>query len=523
MNVKPMNGKLLAGNKLLLLALLLVLAVKLYALAFLPETELVDAMFHLRQTGILRQTEEIDPGLLQIATPYYYLVVASMLSFLPLSLAFTKLVPLAVTLAYTALCWLFFKSLFGARSKLPFVLAVALPTFTIFGSINYTDPFAALVVLAAAHFFHRATRRPTPKHLLLAGFLVSLIPLTRINAALAFPPFFVGWLWLARRHFTLKKTLAWGFLFLFIALSWYGARILSEGCLTKGLFGCGGIPDFGKDLQGYKQIQGFGGRPDQVRLEKTERLPLPLTAFRASLDLWSFPPYSTLEALLGTGPTFLAASLFSLLTLGLTLLLLLGLARFLRSHDLALKIFAIAFLFNQYTTLHGIFLAGGLSEYGRLAMPTEFVAAAAIFSGFQALRHPLARKALKACLAVFIIYSLAYSAAFTFYFHGVYEKHAGLYAFVGTLPAQSNIFSSTRHQQIEFLTGIRSSGKEELFGKPMGYALVDSVLKAGGFTHLAWTCYKDLVPRPLVDQLEAGGRLKPIYSDSCTNVYAVNP
>ncbi len=507
------------GRKLLLYALVAALVIKLLALAFLPETELVDTMFHLHQARLIQATQGMDAKLLDTALPLYYLVVNALLSFLPIALPFTKLVPFALTLAFVGLAYLFYRRAFGSGYLLPLVFLLSLPALTLFGSVNYTNAFAALVVLAAAHFLAPPRKAPTRTHFLLAGFFVSLIPFTHVTATLAFPAFFLGWAWLAHKRFSRRTFCALAAFFLLLAGAWYGARILSEHCLATGLFGCGGIPNPLPGLQGYTAINGFGQGPEGVKLEKVARLPLFDTAFRASLDLWGFPPYGTLEGVLGPTSTFLAGALFSLLTLALTLLLLRGLFSFWRTN----KTHVLAFLSNHYATFHGIVFFGGLSDYARYALPTEFVASAAIFAGLRSPWPPLARKLFKACLAVFLVYSLVYSLAFVYYFHGVYEKHAGLYAFADTLPKQSNVFSSTRHQQIEFLTGLRSSGKEELFGQPMSYALVDGVLKAGGFTHLAWTCYKDLVPRPLVDQLEANGRLKPIYSDSCTQVYTLNP
>jgi len=505
----------------LLLALLIVLAVKLYALAFLPETELVDAMYYLRQTEKVRESQRVNPQFMDTELPLYYVLVASVLSFLPLALPFTKLVPLAMTLAYVGMAYLFFRSLFGSRYKLPFLLALAWPTFTIFGSINYVDQFAALMVLTATHFFYQASQRPSGRNVWLAGFFTALIPLTKVNAALVFPPLFVGWLWAARKRFSLPALSLIALLFLSIALFWPLQRIAGENCLAKGLWGCGGIPAlFGPKTQGWEKIRDIGGTVKAVQATR-EILPVEQTAFRALLDWWSFPPYSTLEAVLGPSITSNLAYLFLAFALALTALLSYGFYRFVRSREPAFKIMALAFLFSQFTTFQGIFFARGLSEYVRLTMPTIFLVAAMLAVAWWRLPGQVLPRLGKILVAIFIVYAVLYSVAFVFYFHGVYEKHAGLYAFADTLPKQSNIFSSTRHQQIEFLTGIRSSGKEELFGEPMSYALVDGVLKAGGFTHLAWTCYKDLVPRPIVDQLEASGRLKAIYTDTCTRVYEV--
>ncbi len=535
----------------------------IFNLIVLPESALADAPFHvllgrqIAESGELFAPTFMRTAILQVA-PLYYVLEASLAvmssNFLQLLyVPFARLLPAIFTLLILMLSFLLFRRLFPRTWLLPFAFVAIFPWGIRYGAVNYPENLLAVLLLAALLLLlsYFSAGQWHGKGQSKAALLVALVP---VLAALA----------LVKSYTPIIAAL--------LAFALAAVLFVHRGRKSALLFAALSLLMLSPFAMLWASAQQGSAQAASTLTEiYGERYAIPETSplaylFDSHASFYDFPPRESFARVpLLSGFSYWHVSLvFSLVMLPLTVLMLIGAFYVLSSRPtpfrsfwlLSLTLLAAVLAIALYTGREVGFI------FMRPLVPFFTIFAALLGKGFEAasaawlqgsavqrkqawagasIKWPAARNAARllaklalVSLAVFSIYSLAYTSVSAQYYADVHSKHAQLYAQISNLPEDVKIHNAEIGRAIGLYTARKYDDLPGMWMQCIGVPAescinpdnpeaVAEALRSNNFTHIAVSCYRS--PWQQHEQtlraLERSGAISQIYSDSCASLYEI--
>lgn len=498
--------------------LVLGVAAYLFNVVFLPNVAHIDARLYVSWSR-----EIMQGGMPDIPFPLQPVLVAMFFTVIPLPLfPFVKL--FNVLLFFGTLLSVYFtgKLFLKRHYLLPVVFFCSSYYVLTFFAVNYIDPLVTFFVALFTYLFlkENSTQGIELTHFIGMALIILLMALTKLSGlALAFPMALFGFCLLLKKRGFREKSIATIAIALLI-FSAIGIVLLSE---PKNSFErIANKP--GTVLTGFSRMpsKGFEDYAAQAKNIYFALLRFPSNKCLNQLVFGSWLPLAELGFVLVTLPLVLLAfaSIFILRLKKLEHLFL----------------FSICFLgllivFNDLVGLHEQIVARQLI----VCLP----ALALLFSkAFNSLDRDFVKKIVFASLAVFCVYSFAYSSFTSFYFQQPLRLYEDSFEFVSGLPAGGKCYwSGTGHvdRGLNCQGGAIVAGSEYANNITYYYDIpttsqhrrVESLVELGELfkvkrvTHLFVGCYKERFDLGIARFLEERGKLELVYGDDCANIFEV--
>jgi hypothetical protein len=485
------------GRKLFIAIMVLAIAARLFALAYMPDPAMSDSLHHLTISRYIIQNRALPfegipgTGVEAMPPPLYHLIVAIPFMLLPLSLTLetVRVFPIIFSALQVLLTFLVTRKLFPKYWHIGLAFAAFHPLLVIFGAVNMPDTLASVFVLLSFYLYLKFRENPSKKILFIAPFSLAAMVLSKENAALVLPAFFLAFLfevWRARTK-DLKKASVF-FLVATVVLSSLFVPFVPTGAIQPSEF-------------------------EQPKLFLESAVLLPLN-FNASFWFFLEQGFSGTPFGISKEIAFVA---FSLVTFPITFFLLFGLLK------AALKRQAYALLLLACLALSSVLLLlrSEWTIYSRMLIPIMPLLGLGLCQSFKDFSVKNWRRLFLIFFSLTALYCLAFSSLYVNHFWQDHEDHVPLYNHLKELPGESVIaLHPNKARAIAFITGKQYvsysefyslAGAEETFAK----------LKELNVTHLASTCYKQQWDQQVLKQLEQGEKLGTVYQDSCSTLYQV--
>jgi hypothetical protein len=544
-------GKKQFAEKVFILIIIAAMAARLFAIAAMPDLQLTDTAYHLGITRFVAAEHRLPlpgelPGISALPVPLYYFVTALPFALLPIpfTLETVKIFPLLFSALQLLLAFLLLRRLFP-NSYLPGLAFVAVhPMLILYGSVNYVETLASVLVLLCFFVYWRFVETGKTAFALAMPFVLGATAMSKLSATVMVPAFFIMFLWeLSKKKGVAgrsQKIIFFVAASLLLCSAWFAIDFLRTGVL------------FGANSGDLANLAAAPGRAN-VSLEFLLLAPI---GFNEAF--WSIQP-AVLESLpFGPANLLVRAALTAITLPLLAFILCFSFAAGIKRKEKAGGILLLACF---VLALVPLFTRPRVLFYPRMllpAMPLFAIAFSAAFgmrpkgeSGKKGKRQPnrlafmlpLLKKAMLPLFCLFAAFSLAYSAAYVYYYHSDYAGHLPLFAEIEKLPPASAVaIHSNKARQLGFLApqvqAIACSenradwqdkallcGNEQGEKKPVNTndsAELYEKLKALGATHIADTCYhKNPWGKQAVAELVANNRLAAVYSDACSTLYEI--
>ena len=311
----------------------------------LPESALVDAIWHLRISEHIMNNWDFTylkvppPPMKHIVTAIFFKVLG-----LPINM-YSKLFPLISFIILASAFMLITKELFGNKFIIPFTLGLANFWFLIYNSINYIESFASMLIMLSILAFIK-------KKYISIGVLAGMLMITKVTMLVVAPILLLfslfGYFKFSKQKMEkLKKFLAIGFiLFIGITLAWYAfLPQYASGVITSKI----------KDIIMTNPLL-RGGAEEQAG-----------AASQTYLNFYAYPANSQLiENIFGWVADFLPL-FFAVAFIPMLILLLYGLKICVKSNTV-LKLIAWVFILNSSVAI--VYILTGAGADIRYLVPT---------------------------------------------------------------------------------------------------------------------------------------------------------
>ena len=497
--------KFLSSKNVLILIIVVGLLSKLWALAITPEAAYNDSLYHLSIVKEILDQKTLSLPEIDVPPPLYYAFFASalILSQLSLTLFTSKMVPLVLSLVQLSLAFVVFRKLFPQHYLAALAFFVSVPWLTRFGAVNYTEAISVVFVFSSMFLIMKLQeKKQTFFSAIPLAVSISALSLSKLNATLLVPVFFLASIYVLWKQHTSLKTVA-GFIVITVFLSgfWFGLNILKFGTLDQHNF----------QLASNELTLGI-----DTAFPLSHLISFPHLYY---LYFWDFPNLSAFSAqsFVSGIPFELAAVVFALMVLPLGITLLNG------AKQLIQKPALLSFIVLLPIALEFIPIIQR-AAYFRMIIPVVPLIAVVFAFGFAALSNKFFKSLVILSLLLFSFYSLAYTGTSALFFKDVFEKHLPLYNAISETPQNSLVLVySNNTRAVSFFSSRNPFGfndNDARFESNNASEFLSKV-KQFNITHIAQTCYKSPLNKKFLNELEQQGLVKEIFSDSCAKLYEV--
>ncbi len=519
---------MLSYKKLFLALFIIGVLVRLFVAITLPDSVLSDSLYHLAiaehiaETGFL-PFEGIE--LLRVSTvppPMFHIFVASVAIISGLAVSQIALpLTLLVSAIQLAAILILLKKLFPKNWVYGGVFFTVMPLLTKYAGVSYVETFSSILVVASVYFFVSFHKTKQKKFLLFSALPLSAMAISKLNATILLPVFILFFALGARE----KKLRSWIPLFIVVTLLFSGSWFVFEFFRTGELFSSNAgdvqqLVDYPQWVAGSNPVFGAVG-----------------FVYEFNKGFWAFPPDNVfsnaqvkqmLPLIEAIGPAGLAA-LLSLITIPLTFFLAFAILRSAKNKEpyslMLLLLYAFAFIIviarsKQYVS-------------ARMILPVMPLLSISFVQGIKTISANW-RKAVLALVVVVAAYSFLNMVFFAGYYQLSFQKSAGLYDSISSLPEGSKIVLSGNHfRAVRWIAKRESIGPEEIFRIPKGEEPGPFVrglsaqeiylgITQSKVSHLALTCVDDPWDRAVIGEMEQQGLLEQVFIQDCAVLYTVN-
>src|SRR3989338_2179365 len=296
-------------GKIFLAIFIIGLIARIFTLAVLPESALVDALYNVSvaKDAALQQAVPLVGNV--IISPLYYVFSASLhlLSGFPFEMPFVCIIPIFITIVFFACAFLFFRKLFPKNYIVPLAFSSMFPWLVRYGAVNNIDVLSAAVLCFILYLFLeiKEQEKPAMKYAVLSAIAISGFILLKLNTIALWPVIFFAFVWL----FALNKknkanAMAFAVIVLALSFAWFAiASLQGYGISEKFYTG---------EVAGYVAEMGIAGIANSV--------------FVSHLSFYDFPPEESFGyvPLLRGVPVAAVQGIFTVLVLPITIAILLG-------------------------------------------------------------------------------------------------------------------------------------------------------------------------------------------------------
>jgi len=491
-------------GKIFLALFIIGVIARVFTLAVLPESALVDSLYHISVAEKIAAEQAVPLVDRVVISPLYYVFSASLhiISNFPFEMPFVRILPVIITIIFFACAFLLFRKLFPKTYIIPLALSSIFPWLVRYGAVNYIDVLSAALLCFILYLFLEISEgKQSIKYAVISALAVSAFVLLKLNTIALWPIIFIAFLWLFAKNKNSRINAA---AFAVIALALSGAWLVSaamQGYGTEVTLKPGAVA-------AYTAEMGIAGIANSV--------------FVSHLSFYDFPPPEsfTYIPLLANLPVSALQIMFTIIMLPITIAILLGLWAMCKRRSainifILLLILAAVALMLLMSYAEPDRLRGGLMyiRYLIAAMPLFGIAFA---YGLDSLKGKWKMIAI-ASFALFALYALAYAGISSMFYANVYEKHSGLFEFTKSLPEGSKIHSKENGKALVFYSNAQAGEIAGVYDMPAGE--IYSELLEGKFTHIAVSCYRNEWKEGKINGLVQAGLVKEIYKDECASVY----
>lgn len=501
--------------KLSVILILVGIAARLFSIFVLPESAYSDALFNLTMASniignhtVLPIAQFFYPAL--VLAPLYHVLNAAglLLAGATVQSPTIRVLPVVLSSLQLVLSFLLLRTIFPKNRPAVFLglaFVAMCPWLIRYGTVNYTETLASVLVLATLLFLLRMERSQSLTSKSLAAILIAATALSRLNMLVFFVPFAM----LYGAHSAAKSRGRAGALaFLLVALilsgAWFGFAYLSNPAGS---------------VESVSQIVKSGidvSAGDKLGRDYVEYIAV------SHASLYDFPPldsFPRVPLLAGLQAKALLA-IFSLAVLPITVAVIFGMVSVFRHRTparvcIALTIIlALAFAFVvELTDIRPIGMI-----YVRYMIPVMPLLAVPLADGFTAMHSRTAKRLVVASLALFAFYSLAYTSVSAQFYLQNYIEQQPLFSAVSALPQGATLYAEAHNRAIGFYSGHPvATGELSVLDGPS----LSDAFNRNGIDYVADTCYRSPWNGKL-KTLESNGLLSLVYADACNSLYAVS-
>ncbi|MFA4855180.1 MAG: hypothetical protein WC634_01160 [archaeon] len=494
--------------------IVLALFARIFVLFALPDTALTDSMYHLSITKYIVENHALpfygipEAGVVGMPVPLFHILTAGffVLFQLPVTLAFAKVFPAIFSFLQLLLSFLILRKLFPKNWVFGFAFVAISPLLVIFGAVNYLETLASVTVLLCFFVYWCYVETGRKIFLVAMPLALMLLAISKENATVLVPVFFVFFLYEIIRKMPSKGLgrIAWtaGFAIASVLLcsAWFAVNFAATGSLGSAFAAGAG------SMAAVLQVP--------VGFESIFFYPLNFNS-----GFWFFLPQGFESAPFGISQE-LAFAAFTLVSFPVLMLVFFGLAKgLLAGKEPRFKAFLLLGLCLA-VSLGVLFLRGQRFVHGRMLLPVLPLLGIAFSCAFAEIKSANWKRFLAAVFMLFALYSAAFSSLYAMHFNEDYNSHAPLYQFVKELPEGSIVaIHANKVRQIESISGKETVPYPKFAGLEPNQLY--SKLVELNVTHLAETCYKNPWDKVILDELESQGLIAIVFSDSCSTLYDV--
>ncbi len=493
-------------GKIFLAILIIGIIARVFTLAVLPESALVDALYHVSVAEKIAAEQAVPLVDRVIISPLYYVFSASLhiISNFPFEMPFARIIPIIITVIFFLCAFLLFRKLFPENYIVPLAFSSIFPWLVRYGAVNYIDVLSAALLCFILYLFidiYENSSKQNAKYAIISALAVSAFVLLKLNTIALWPIIFIAFIWLFWRNKNNKTNAA---IFAALALILSGAWLVSAS------------------LQGYGTEVTL--KPEAVAAYTSEMgiAGIANSLFVSHLSFYDFPPPESFAyiPLLSNLPVAALQAIFTIIMLPITIAILLGLWLMWRRRSatnifiLLLIIAAILFMLVM-SYAEPARLRGGLMyiRYLIAVMPLFGIAFA---YGIDSIKGKWKMIAIGA-FALFAVYAFAYAGISSLFYAHVYEKHSGLFEFAKALPESAKIHSKESGKALIFYSNANAGEIPDIYD--LEAEQIYSELAEQGFTHIAVSCYRNEWKEEKINELLQAGLVKELYKDECASLY----
>ncbi|MCX6799443.1 MAG: hypothetical protein NTW59_05110, partial [Candidatus Diapherotrites archaeon] len=192
------------ADKIFIVIIIAAVAVRLFAIAFMPELQLTDTVYHLQLTKFVATHHSLPVpgeapqyfGDVPVPVPLYYFATALPFALLPIpfNLAVVKIFPLLFSALQLLLAFLLLRRLFPKHWLAGLAFVAVHPMLIIYGSVNYTETLASVCVLLCFFVYWRFMQTGKNRFIIIMPFVLAATALSKLSATIVVPAFFAMFL-----------------------------------------------------------------------------------------------------------------------------------------------------------------------------------------------------------------------------------------------------------------------------------------------------------------------------------------
>lgn len=486
-----------------LFVLVLGVSARIISFIILPEATYTDSVFHLSLVKEMLETGSISTIQTSLPMPFYHFLVFVFFAItgLPLTMPFVRIIPFAVSFFQILLAYLIGKQLFPKNKSLQIFITAfvaAHATLSIFSTVNFTGPIAAMFVLSAFFFLVRIMNSKKVQYVDLMLLILSIfaLSLSKFNATFTLPAFIVGLFYILKeKKVSFSKNIGILAIILLLSSSWFMFNFFTIGTPL-----------------------GFSSQEmDSISLDLFNTRITPERASFFYFNFWNFPGFLEFPKLGIFDPNLILLSslIFFVAMLPLVLLIFNG---FYNAFTQKNKIYIVLCL--AILLVFPIVVKRGFES--RLFIPVIPLFGIIMAYSFSLLKNNSFKAVVVISFILFGLFSFAYVSGSAYYFNSKHEKVSDFYLYISELPENSKILSLSEHRKIMFYAG-KQSHFIDLMDQFTDKTQFISAAHQKEFSHFAVSCNDEYnLNENLLKILVDDNTLELIYHDECSSVYHIN-
>lgn len=491
-------------GKIFLAILIIGIIARVFTLAVLPESALVDALYHISVAEKIAAEQAVPLIDRVVISPLYYVFSASLhiISNFPFEMPFVRIIPIFITIVFFACAFLLFRKLFPKNYIVPLAFSSIFPWLVRYGAVNYIDVLSAALLCFILYLFLIIKEGKTGiKYAVISALAVSAFVLLKLNTIALWPIIFIAFIWLFAKNKNSRLNAA---AFAVIALALSGAWLASASSQGYGTE----VTLKPEAVATYTAEMGIAGIANSV--------------FVSHLSFYDFPPPESFSyiPLLANLPVSALQIIFTIIALPITIAILLGLWIMWKRRS-AINIFILLLILAAILFMLVMSYAEPARLRGGLMYVRYLIAVMPLFGiafayGLDSLKGKAKTIAIIA-FALFAVYAFAYAGISSLFYANVYEKHSGLFEFAKSLPESAKLHSKESGKALVFYSNVQAGEIAGIYDMQAGE--IYSKLTGEKFTHIAISCYRNEWAEGQINGLVQAGLVKEIYKDDCASVY----
>lgn len=495
-------------GKIFLAILIIGIIARVFTLAVLPESALVDSLYHISVAEKIAAEQAVPLIDRVVISPLYYVFSASLhiISNFPFEMPFVRIIPIIITVIFLLCAFLLFRKLFPKNYIVPLAFSSIFPWLVRYGAVNYIDVLSAALLCFILYLFiyiYENSSKQNAKYTIISALAVSAFVLLKLNTIALWPVIFIAFIWLFLKNKNSRINAA---AFAVIALALSGAWFVSAA------------------MQGYGTEVTL--KPEAVAAYTSEMgiAGIANSLFVSHLSFYDFPPPESFSyiPILANLPVSVLQIIFTIIVLPITIAILPGLWLMWRRRS-AINIFVLLLILAAIALMLVMSYAEPARLRGGLMYIRYLIAVMPLFGiafayGIDSIKGKWKMIAIGA-FALFAVYAFAYAGISSLFYANVYEKHSGLFEFAKSLPESAKIHSKESGKALIFYANVNTGEIPDIYG--LEAEKIYAKLAARGFTHIAVSCYRNEWSTKKLSELEAKGIIRKVYEDDCAAVYEI--